>query len=262
MICFLITSFLLQTRKAEVKVAVSIVEHNVPFAVADHFSPLLKECFKDSPTAQSFKSACTKMSCIINEAVAPHFRAGHEHEDQSFHVDHRWIKWYRSLNLPAPILDINWFIILIREQTHTHTISVWLVPLIWHIWYMYPSLQDVRSWTRSVCGYMTVTAAQLSTGSWICAPPAGQTAAWLKWSTRRWMRPCRKTPYPRETVSVCLLIMLLSIQEQGTPLHPEFFKNMPVHASIYIHGCPCHIIHNTAKQAGQAFLGVSWIMCA
>lgn len=74
MICFLITSFLLQTRRAEVKVAVSMVEHIVPFAVADHFSPLLKECFKDSPTAQSFKSAHTKMSCIINEAVAPHFR--------------------------------------------------------------------------------------------------------------------------------------------------------------------------------------------
>ena len=74
MICSLITSFLLQTRRAEVKLAVSMVEHNVPFAVADHFSPLLKECFKDSPTAQSFKAARTKMSCIINEAVAPHFR--------------------------------------------------------------------------------------------------------------------------------------------------------------------------------------------
>ncbi|XP_033932843.1 uncharacterized protein [Pseudochaenichthys georgianus] len=63
-----------KTRRAEVKVAVSMVEHNVPFAVADHFSPLLKECFKDSPTAQNYKCARTKTSCIINEAVAPHFR--------------------------------------------------------------------------------------------------------------------------------------------------------------------------------------------
>ena len=27
--------------------------------------------------------------------------------------------------------------------------------------------------------------------------------------------------------------------------------------SIYVHGCPCHIIHNTAKHAGQKFLEVS-----
>ena len=56
------------------KVTVAMVQHNVPFAVADHFSPLYKECFRDSPTAQSFKSASTKTTCIINEAVAPHFK--------------------------------------------------------------------------------------------------------------------------------------------------------------------------------------------
>ncbi|KAK1899065.1 Protein FAM200A [Dissostichus eleginoides] len=27
--------------------------------------------------------------------------------------------------------------------------------------------------------------------------------------------------------------------------------------SIYIHGCPCHIIHNTAKHAGQKFMEIS-----
>ncbi|KAI4832261.1 hypothetical protein KUCAC02_015235, partial [Chaenocephalus aceratus] len=62
------------TRRAEVKVAVAMVQHNVPFAVADHFSPLYKECFRDSPTAQGFKSASTKTMCLINEAVAPHFK--------------------------------------------------------------------------------------------------------------------------------------------------------------------------------------------
>ncbi|KAJ3581227.1 hypothetical protein NHX12_016891 [Muraenolepis orangiensis] len=28
------------------------------------------------------------------------------------------------------------------------------------------------------------------------------------------------------------------------------------HGNIYIHGCPCYIIHNTAKQAGLGFLEV------
>lgn len=64
----------MQTRRAEVKVAVAMVQHNVSFAVADHFSPLYRECFKDSPTAQNFKSASTKTMCIINQAVAPHYR--------------------------------------------------------------------------------------------------------------------------------------------------------------------------------------------
>lgn len=32
--------------------------------------------------------------------------------------------------------------------------------------------------------------------------------------------------------------------------------------NIYIHGIPCHIIHNTAKHAGQRFLDVSLRMSA
>lgn len=38
--------FLLQTRRAEVKVAVAVMHHNIPFSAADHFSPLYKECFR------------------------------------------------------------------------------------------------------------------------------------------------------------------------------------------------------------------------
>ncbi|XP_062846069.1 uncharacterized protein LOC134310015 [Trichomycterus rosablanca] len=40
----------------------------------EHFSPLFRDCFKDSVTAQHYKCASTKTTCMINEAVAPHFR--------------------------------------------------------------------------------------------------------------------------------------------------------------------------------------------
>ena len=53
--------------------AATLVQHNVPLAVADHLGPLLKECFKDSKTAQEYRCARTKTSCIVSEALAPHF---------------------------------------------------------------------------------------------------------------------------------------------------------------------------------------------
>ena len=54
--------------------AVAMVDQNVPFAFADTISPLVKACFKDSPTAQGYRSKRTKTTAIINIAVAPHFK--------------------------------------------------------------------------------------------------------------------------------------------------------------------------------------------
>lgn len=70
----LIFTTLLQTRRAEVKMAATLVHHNVPLAVTDHLGPLLKECFKDSTTAQDYRCARTKTTCIVNGALAPHFK--------------------------------------------------------------------------------------------------------------------------------------------------------------------------------------------
>lgn len=53
--------------------AVAMVQHSIPFAVSNHFSPLLWEGFKDPVRAQQYKCASTKATCIINEAVAPYF---------------------------------------------------------------------------------------------------------------------------------------------------------------------------------------------
>eukprot|EP00057_Strongylocentrotus_purpuratus_P019851 XP_011674325.1 PREDICTED: uncharacterized protein LOC105443158 [Strongylocentrotus purpuratus] len=60
-------------RRAEIKMAMSLVEHNVPLAFSDHLSPLMKECFPDSPTAAGYRSARTKTTCIVNGALAPYF---------------------------------------------------------------------------------------------------------------------------------------------------------------------------------------------
>ncbi|KAJ8004299.1 hypothetical protein DPEC_G00157690, partial [Dallia pectoralis] len=62
-----------KTRRAEVKMTAGLVVHNIPLAFADHLGPLLKECFGDSKTAQEYRCARTKSSCIINEALAPYF---------------------------------------------------------------------------------------------------------------------------------------------------------------------------------------------
>ncbi|KAF3840395.1 hypothetical protein F7725_019112 [Dissostichus mawsoni] len=61
-----------QTRRAEVKVAMTMVQHNIPLAFSDHLSPLFKECFPDSKIAQKYSSARTKTTAIINKCVAPY----------------------------------------------------------------------------------------------------------------------------------------------------------------------------------------------
>ncbi|KAK1902453.1 THAP domain containing protein 7 [Dissostichus eleginoides] len=61
-----------QTRRAEVKVAMTMLQHNIPLAFSDHLSPLFKECFPDSKIAQKYSSARTKTTAIINKCVAPY----------------------------------------------------------------------------------------------------------------------------------------------------------------------------------------------
>lgn len=51
-----------------------MVEHNIPFAVADHLSPILQDVFPDSQIAQRYSSARTKTTSMINLAIAPHFQ--------------------------------------------------------------------------------------------------------------------------------------------------------------------------------------------
>lgn len=63
---------ILQTKRAEIKVEVAMVNHNIPLAFADHLSPLFRECFPDSKIAMKCSSARTQLSAIINGAVSPY----------------------------------------------------------------------------------------------------------------------------------------------------------------------------------------------
>lgn len=57
------------------KVANALVQHNIPLAFTDHLSPLMISIFPDSEVAKAFSSTSTKTTCIINGALAPHFKS-------------------------------------------------------------------------------------------------------------------------------------------------------------------------------------------
>uniref|UniRef100_H2ZY73 DUF4371 domain-containing protein n=1 Tax=Latimeria chalumnae TaxID=7897 RepID=H2ZY73_LATCH len=48
--------------------------HNIPLAFSNHLNPLLPDIFPDSQIAKQYSSAATKMTCLINGAIAPYFR--------------------------------------------------------------------------------------------------------------------------------------------------------------------------------------------
>lgn len=62
-------------KRAEIKMASFIAEHNLPFSVMDHLSDLVKEAFPDSAIAKQFKSKRTKTRCIIKNVLAVRFRS-------------------------------------------------------------------------------------------------------------------------------------------------------------------------------------------
>ena len=59
---------------AEVKVAIALVQHNVPLALADELTLLFRDIFSDSEIAKGYASEQTKTACILNGAIAPFFQ--------------------------------------------------------------------------------------------------------------------------------------------------------------------------------------------
>ena len=72
--CYNYYFFLLQTTRAEVKIANALVQNNIPISFTDQLSPLLRDIFPDSEIVQGYASASTKTTCIINGSLAPFFK--------------------------------------------------------------------------------------------------------------------------------------------------------------------------------------------
>ena len=65
------TSVCDQVTSAEVMFTSFIVEHNLSFKSADHFSKLCKEMFPDSKIAKEYSCCRTKTTAIVTHALAP-----------------------------------------------------------------------------------------------------------------------------------------------------------------------------------------------
>ena len=61
-------------KRAEVKMSILLAQHNVPLALADHLSPIIRDLF-DGDVAKGYACARTKTTAILNNAVAPAFKA-------------------------------------------------------------------------------------------------------------------------------------------------------------------------------------------
>ena len=59
--------------QVEVKMTNFLVQHNIPLSIADDLGLLFRNIFTDSQISKTFASGRTKTTCILNNAIAPHF---------------------------------------------------------------------------------------------------------------------------------------------------------------------------------------------
>ena len=188
---------------AEVKVAMMLVQHNIPFAFADELTPLFQDIFSDSEIAKNFSSRRTKTACMINGAIAPFFLE-------------RLLAHIRS----------NPFLALAVDGSSDSDVEK-MSPLTVRIF-------DVNRGSVST-QFLDMCMSSSSTAQGIFAKmEEAMTAHNIPWTN------CVGLSMDNTSVNMgCRNSIKTHVLDKNPP--------------TYIMGCPCHIVHNTAGKAADAF---------
>lgn len=219
------TLLLWQVTRAEVKMTNFIVEHNLPFAIADHLSPLLQDVFPDSQIAKHYSSARTKTTSMLNLALAPHFQGKIYHTIIYTHD----LSGSSSVHIAVLVEDMkaNPFSLLIDGSNDTGLEK--LNPLTVKIFdvrkgQVLTQLLDMCTTSGRDCGTATAIFSKVDS-------VLGRHG--VPW--------CNCVGFGVDNTSVNIGIrhsIMTHVQE----------KNV----ACYFMGCPCHLVHNIASHASDA----------
>ena len=188
--------------RAEVKVAAMLVQNNIPLSLADELTPLFQDIFPDSEIATKFSSRRTKTACVINGAIAPHFKENlvetMKEYPFSVSVDGSSDTGVEKMNpMTIRIFDIN------RGSVTAQFLD------------------------------MCMSSSSTAQGIFTRMNEVLQSNA-ITWKT------CVGLGVDNTSANMgCRNSIKTRVQEKNE--------------AIYIMGCPCHIVHNTAGKAGDAF---------
>ena len=223
----------MQTTQAEVKLVNARVQHNIPLAFTDHFSPLMKDIF---PTV--------KLLVILHQPAPK----------QTAWLTVRLLHTSRQL----------WLIL--RNHPHLLSLLMGLMIPVCRRWTQLPyvCLTKVRAWSLldfwicvslkvhvrcnwllAICIHVSVNITDLYHNRWSvcnCSGDFWTTGSCLQKNGIPWVN--------------CVGAGVNNTSVNLGKRNSIFTRVLERNPSVYFMGCPCHIVHNTCMKASETFTKV------